>query len=250
MMATPPSSSTVRTSLKLRLTMPRLVMISAMLLAAMLSVSSTFSQALSNEKSAYTSRSRSLLMTSRVSTFFASSSTPSRARLIFFSPSHKKGMVTMPTVSMPISLLTLAMTGAAPVPVHPPIPAVMNVILVPSSSMCLMSSIVSSAISRACLGMLMAQSSSLRSMMCTGTGEALSDCASVLHSAKLTSCMPSLYMWFTALPPPPPTPMTLMMLTFSGTSKIGRVPLVVLLSLSMIVILVLWCELRLLILPL
>ena len=217
--------------------MPRLVMISAMLLAATLSVSSAFPKALSTDRSAYTSRRRSLLMTSSASTFFASSSTPSRALLIFFSPSHKKGMVTMPTVRMPMSLLAFAMTGAAPVPVPPPIPAVMNVILVPSSSMALMSSRVSSAASRAFSGTLPAPSPSLPSWMCTGTGEALSACASVLHSTKLTSCMPSLYMWFTALPPPPPTPMTLMMLTFSGTSKIGRVPLVILLSLSMIVML-------------
>ena len=39
-------------------------------------------------------------------------------------------MVTMPTVRIPISFATWAITGAAPVPVPPPIPAVINTILV------------------------------------------------------------------------------------------------------------------------
>ena len=42
------------------------------------------------------------------------------------------GIVTIPIVSMPRSLATRAITGAAPVPVPPPIPAVMKTILVPS----------------------------------------------------------------------------------------------------------------------
>ena len=129
-------------------------------------------------------------------------------------------MVTMPTVSMPISLLILAMTGAAPVPVPPPIPAVMNAILVPSLSMLRTSSMVSSAACRAFSGLLPAPSPSLPSCRCTGTGESLSAWASVLQTTNDTSCIPCLYMWFTALPPPPPTPMTLMMLPcFSLSSK-------------------------------
>ena len=47
-------------------------------------------------------------------------------------PSVLKGIVTMATVRMPNSRAALAITGAAPVPVPPPIPAVMNTILVPS----------------------------------------------------------------------------------------------------------------------
>ena len=46
----------------------------------------------------------------------------------------------MPTVRMPMLLAMPAMTGAAPVPVPPPMPAVTNAILVPSSSSRLMSS--------------------------------------------------------------------------------------------------------------
>ena len=60
-----------------------------------------------------------------------------------------KGMVTIPTVRISISFAMRAMTGAAPVPVPPPIPAVMNTILVPSFSWFLISSILSSAASRA-----------------------------------------------------------------------------------------------------
>ena len=39
-------------------------------------------------------------------------------------PSKWNGLVTTPTVRMPSSRATLAMTGAAPVPVPPPMPAV------------------------------------------------------------------------------------------------------------------------------
>ena len=41
-------------------------------------------------------------------------------------PSKAKGLVTTPTTKMPISLAICATTGAAPVPVPPPIPAVTN----------------------------------------------------------------------------------------------------------------------------
>ena len=80
----------------------------------------------------------------------------------------------MPTVNMPSSLLTRAMTGAAPVPVPPPIPAVMKAILVPSLSICLMSSNVSSAACFAFSGLLPAPSPSFPNWRWTGTGESLS----------------------------------------------------------------------------
>ena len=129
-------------------------------------------------------------------------------------------MVTIPTVRIPNSLLTLAMTGAAPVPVPPPIPAVMNAIFVPSLSMFLISSRVSSAAWRALAGLFPAPRPSLPSCRCTGTGESLSAWLSVLQSTNVTSCIPSRYMWLTAFPPPPPTPITLMMLfSFSGSPK-------------------------------
>ncbi len=183
-----------------------------MLFAATLRVSSALPKASTRGSSGYIWRRRSLFITSNASTCFAISSTPSRAWLIFLKPSKRNGIVTMPTVRIPMSLLTWAITGAAPVPVPPPIPAVMNAILVPSFSMFFILSIVSIAAWRARSGLLPAPSPSVPSCKCAGTGESLSACASVLQSTKDTSCMPSRYMWFTALPPPPPTPMTLIML--------------------------------------
>ena len=41
-------------------------------------------------------------------------------------PSNLKGLVTTPTVRMPASRAMSAIVGAAPVPVPPPIPAVMK----------------------------------------------------------------------------------------------------------------------------
>ena len=193
-MATPPSFSTVLTSLKSRLINPCIVIISAMLLAATLSVSSALPNASRTVRSVYISRRRSLLITRSASTCFAISSTPSRAWSIFFGPSKRKGIVTMPTVRMPISLLTWAMTGAAPVPVPPPIPAVINVIFVPSSNMRRMSSMLSVAASRARAGRLPAPRPSLPNCRWTGTGESFSACASVLQSTNDTSWIPSLYM--------------------------------------------------------
>ena len=53
-------------------------------------------------------------------------------RIDVFRPSKAKGIVTMPTVSIPISCATSATTAEAPVPVPPPIPAVIKSICVPS----------------------------------------------------------------------------------------------------------------------
>ena len=161
-----------------------------------------------------------MFITSRASTFCAIFSTPVSACRIFFLPSHSNGMVTMPTVRIPISLAMRATTGPAPVPVPPPIPAVMNTILVPSLSMCFISSSLSSASWRPFSGLFPAPSPSFPSCRCTGTGESLRAFLSVLQRTNVTSCIPSRYMWFTALPPPPPTPMTfIMLLGLSGSPK-------------------------------
>ena len=153
-------------------------------------------------------RSLSLFITSRESTLRDSSSTPSRAWSIRFSRSKRKGIVTTPTVSTPAFLASLAITGAAPVPVPPPIPAVMKTMRVPSSNILLISSRLSSAISRPFAGLLPAPSPSSPNCRRTGTGESMSAMRSVLQTSKRTSRIPSLYMCATALPPPPPTPIT------------------------------------------
>ena len=65
-------------------------------------------------------------ITISVSTSRASSSTPWSACSPRRAPSNENGFVTMPTVSAPISREMRATIGAAPVPVPPPEPAVMN----------------------------------------------------------------------------------------------------------------------------
>ena len=67
----------------------------------------------------------------RVSTFDLSSAIPPSAFFILILPSNAKGLVTTPTVSIPISFAKPATTGAAPVPVPPPIPAVTKTISAP-----------------------------------------------------------------------------------------------------------------------
>ena len=73
-----------------------------------------------------TDRSREFGITMSVSTSRASSSTPCSACAPRRAPSNENGFVTMPTVSAPISREMRATMGAAPVPVPPPEPAVMN----------------------------------------------------------------------------------------------------------------------------
>ena len=53
---------------------------------------------------------------------------------ILFRPSNEKGLVTTPTVRIPICFAISATIGAPPVPVPPPIPAVINTISAPLST--------------------------------------------------------------------------------------------------------------------
>ena len=78
-----------------------------------------------------------------VSTCCCSSLMPASAERERRAPSKANGLVTTPTVKMPLSRASLAMTGAAPVPVPPPMPAAMKHICAPSSARSI-SSIVSS----------------------------------------------------------------------------------------------------------
>ena len=65
-------------------------------------------------------------ITIKVSTRLRRALIPSSACLVRLFPSKLKGRVTTPTVKQPISLATSAAMGAAPVPVPPPIPEVIN----------------------------------------------------------------------------------------------------------------------------
>ena len=71
-----------------------------------------------------TASRRSFGTTIIVSTFLRISAMPISACRIRFRPSKRNGLVTMPTVSAPISRAICATIGAAPVPVPPPMPQV------------------------------------------------------------------------------------------------------------------------------
>ena len=70
-------------------------------------------------------------ITTNVSTFPFKLSIPLSACESLFFPSNVNGFVTTPMVKIPISFAACATTGAAPVPVPPPIPAVTNTISAP-----------------------------------------------------------------------------------------------------------------------
>jgi hypothetical protein len=133
-------------------------------------------------------------------------------------PSYSKGLVTTPTVRMPMSLAMRAITGAAPVPVPPPMPAVMNSMFAPSSASRTCASAASAA-TRPASGLLPAPRPVCPSCRCVCARERDSACASVLAAMKCTPCTPASIMCSTALPPQPPTPITLMFVPFWNWSS-------------------------------
>ena len=78
------------------------------------------------------------------STFDFNFSNPFSACNAFFLPSNVNGFVTIAIVNIFLDLAISATTGAAPVPVPPPIPAVMKTIFAPSNTFSI-SSLLSSA---------------------------------------------------------------------------------------------------------
>ncbi len=85
------------------------------------------------------------------STASFSSFNPSTELAILFLPSKENGRVTIATVKAPSSRAIRATTGAAPVPVPPPIPAAMNTMLAPLT-MARISSMLASAAAFPTLG--------------------------------------------------------------------------------------------------
>ena len=73
-------------------------------------------------------------MTISVSTSARSRSIPASAWTARRLPSNPNGRVTTPIVSAPIARATLATTGAPPVPVPPPSPAVTKTMSAPLST--------------------------------------------------------------------------------------------------------------------
>ena len=157
--------------------------------------------------------SRSLGMTMRVSTSSRSFAMPSSAELARRRPSKAKGLVTTPIVSAPSDRAILATTGAPPVPVPPPSPAVTNTMSAP-----LMTSSISSEWSSAAWvptsGLAPAPRPRVSSRpMSSFTSASLirRAWASVLMAMNSTPLSPTSIIRLTAFTPPPPMPTTLMM---------------------------------------
>src|SRR5262249_19100126 len=141
-------------------------------------------------------------------------------------PSNVNGLVTTATVRMPRSRASEATTGAEPVPVPPPSPAVMKTMSAPSSSRVMVSGSSSAAL-RPTSGFEPAPSPCVRfapSCTRTGAGESRSACMSVLATMNSTPVNCAAIMRLTALPPPPPSPMTLIFAACgaSSSSNSGR----------------------------
>ena len=114
-------------------------------------------------------------------------------------------------VSAPRLLAISAMTGAAPVPVPPPLPAVMNTMSVPFTISSISSRCASAAV-RPTSGSLPAPRPRVvsRPMSSFMSASLISSaCASVFTATNSTPFSPASIMRLTALTPPPPTPMTL-----------------------------------------
>ena len=124
----------------------------------------------------------------RVSTIFRNSEIPSSAWRFLLFPSNWNGLVTIATVSIPSSLAISATTGAPPVPVPPPKPAVIKTMSAPSSCP-LIRSLVSKAALFPTSGFEPAPNpfvTSAPNCNFTGDRELLKACASVLATIKST----------------------------------------------------------------
>ena len=126
-------------------------------------------------------------------------------------PSKPNGRVTTPTVKAPRPFAIRAITGAAPVPEPPPIPAVMKTMSAP-----LIASVITSSLSSAALrptsGCPPAPSPRVNfgpSWITVSAFVLLKACTSVLAAMNSTPETPSSTMRLMAFPPPPPTPITL-----------------------------------------
>ncbi len=134
--AIPASLITALTSAKSRLINPGIVIKSAIACTDCLNTVSVISKASLTEVSLLIILSnRSFEIVIKASTVFFSSSIPCSAWIILFFPSKLKGRVTTPIVSAPSLLAISATTGAAPLPVPPPIPAVIKTILASSKTL-------------------------------------------------------------------------------------------------------------------
>ena len=212
--ALPMPRITARTSAKSRLIRPGFTIRSVMQATPEYSTRSAISKASAKPVFSVAMRNRFWLgMTISVSTDCCSSVMPASAMRRRREPSNWKGLVTTPTVRMPSSRAARATTGAAPVPVPPPMPAVMNTMCAPAR-WSRISSITSSAAARPTSGCEPAPRPSVTwspIWMMRSARLIASACASVFATTKSTPESPASIMLFTALPPPPPTPNTVIL---------------------------------------
>jgi hypothetical protein len=156
--------------------------------------------------------SRSFGMVIRVSTSSRSDAIPASAWLDRRRPSKVNGRVTTPIVSAPSERAIRATTGAPPVPVPPPSPAVTKTMSAPLSTSSI-SSAWSSAALRPTSGSAPAPSprvSSRPTSSFTSASLISSAWASVLIAMNSTPLSPTSIIRLTAFTPPPPIPTTLM----------------------------------------
>ncbi len=163
------------------------------------------------------------------STNWLSSTIPSSATALRFLPSKINGRVTTATVKIPISFATWATIGAAPVPVPPPMPAVINTISEPSNTS-IKRSRSSSAAWRPTSGFAPAPKPLVILLPSCNTvfaPEFFSACESVLAQINSTPSILAESICCTAFPPPPPTPITFITaawLAASTNSNISKPP--------------------------
>ena len=137
---------------------------------------------------------------------------PSSAWLARLRPSKENGRVTTPMVSAPSLREMLATTGAPPVPVPPPSPAVTNTMSAPLSTSSISSRWSSAALlpTSGCAPAPSPRVSSRPTSSLTSASLISRACASVFTAMNSTPLRPTSIIRLTALTPPPPTPTTLM----------------------------------------
>ena len=219
--AIPLSFITAETSAKSKLISPGTLIKSVIPCTDCCNTSSAFFKASGREVFFSTiSNKRSLGITIKVSTALFKASIPSMAFFMRCLASKRKGLVTTPTVRIPISFAILAIIGAAPVPVPPPIPQVTKTMSAPCNA-AVMSSALSSAALVPISGFPPHPSPLVNFSPMVIAVEALLDCKaclSVFTPINSTPAMPSSTMRFTALFPAPPTPTTII---FAAASDSG-----------------------------
>src|SRR5215470_9123055 len=219
----------VRTSAKSRLIKPGIRIRSEIpCTACCRTESATRNASTSDVPRSTTDRRRWFGIAISVSTTPRSISRPVSACTIRLRPSNVKGFVTTATVRIPRSLASDATTGAEPVPVPPPRPAVTKIMSAPSSRR-VIASASSSAALRPISGLEPAPSPAVSfapSCSLMGAGEERRAWLSVLATTKSTPENSEAIMRVMALLPPPPSPITLILAAcgVSSSSNRGRRP--------------------------